>query len=104
MDDRQLVKTVFDFGQLLGKGIEMQFKALMPLSANFDSKVGYSKEDDLINSNIMLNWLSLLKEKLEQFNLSDSNSFQEIEYLMKDIKDKNISTDRALAFGSSLDK
>jgi hypothetical protein len=104
LDDKQLVKAVFDLGQLLGKGIEMQFKTLIPLSASFSSKVGYSKENDLINSNIMLNWFSQLKEKLEQFNLSASNSFQEIENLMKDTKDKKISTDRALDFGSSLDK
>ena len=104
MDDKQLVKDVCDFGQLLGKGIEMQFKALIPLSVSFNNKVDYSKEDELISSNIMLNWLSLLREKFKQFNLSTLNSVKEIGNLMKDIKDKNISIEQALDFGSSLDK
>lgn len=99
-EDKEFLGEVFELGQTLGRGVQLQYKVLLPLSAYFkDGR--YSDQAPYLKDGI-LGWLDTLLSEMEQLSLVDTNGFRQINDMKDRIKAENATKEELLKFDEEL--
>ena len=104
MSDKDLIRKAFELGAVLGKGIEIQFTSLMPLSVGFESRSDDFRDEVPVSSNVAVNWLSDVRQRLDELRLSSSSAYRQCSELAKHIDNGDLRQTEALSFGDTLDQ
>lgn len=98
-EDKKYLGEIFELGQNLGRGVQLQYKVLLPLSNYFDGR--YKEQGPYLKDGI-LGWLDKILDKLEQFSLTGTNGFKEIRGVENRINTESITLEESLKFDDQL--
>ncbi len=99
-ESKEFIGELFELGQSLGRGVQLQYKVLLPLSAYF--KDGRYRDQAPYLKDGAVGWLDDVLSELEKLSLMDTDGFKQVNDVKKRINSESVTKEEFIRFDEEL--